>query len=124
MTNSNSFFRKGIHFGTHQRQLLNYYKDLVVPLEVNKIGLAVFRNSTLRFSKGNGERGVSTIAISSGEIPIFWQKESDGVLVSSSLWQGVDLKDDLARFQIIAKTPYPNYTEKWVESKMEMHIQN
>jgi len=42
----------------------------------------------------------------------------DGVLVSSSLWQGVDLKDDLSRFQIIAKTPYPNYTEKWVESKM------
>jgi ATP-dependent DNA helicase DinG len=42
----------------------------------------------------------------------------DGVLVSSSLWQGVDLKDDLSRFQIIAKAPYPNYTEKWVESKM------
>jgi ATP-dependent DNA helicase DinG len=45
----------------------------------------------------------------------------DGVLVSSSLWQGVDLKDDLSRFQIIAKAPYPNYTEKWVESKMERY---
>ncbi|MCE2507247.1 MAG: DEAD/DEAH box helicase family protein [Nitrosopumilaceae archaeon] len=45
----------------------------------------------------------------------------DGVLVSSSLWQGVDLKNDLSRFQIIAKSPYPNYTEKWVESKMERY---
>ena len=45
----------------------------------------------------------------------------DGVLISSSLWQGVDLKDDLSRFQIIAKSPYPNYTEKWVESKMERY---
>ena len=48
-------------------------------------------------------------------------KSKDGVLVSSSLWQGVDLKDDLSRFQIIAKAPYPNYTEKWVESKMERY---
>ena len=45
----------------------------------------------------------------------------EGVLISSSLWQGVDLKDNLSRFQIIAKSPYPNYTEKWVESKMERY---
>jgi Rad3-related DNA helicase len=42
-----------------------------------------------------------------------------GVLLSSSLWEGVDLKDDLSRFQIIAKVPYPNYTEKRVKAKME-----
>jgi len=42
-------------------------------------------------------------------------------LVSSSLWQGIDLKDDLSRFQIIAKAPYPNYTEKWVAAKMERY---
>lgn len=45
----------------------------------------------------------------------------DGVLISSSLWQGVDLKDDLSRFQIIAKAPYPNYTERWIASKMEQY---
>jgi len=42
-----------------------------------------------------------------------------GVLLSSSLWEGVDLKDDLSRFQIIAKVPYPNYTEKRTRAKME-----
>ena len=41
-----------------------------------------------------------------------------GVLLSSSLWEGVDLKDDLSRFQIIAKVPYPNYTEKRTRTKM------
>ncbi len=42
-----------------------------------------------------------------------------GVLLSSSLWEGVDLKDDLSRFQIIAKVPYPNYAEKRVRVKMK-----
>ena len=40
------------------------------------------------------------------------------VLLSSSLWEGVDLKDDLSRFQIVAKVPYPNYTEKRTKAKM------
>lgn len=42
-----------------------------------------------------------------------------GVLLSSSLWEGVDLKDDLSRFQIIAKVPYPNYKEKRTRAKMD-----
>ena len=42
-----------------------------------------------------------------------------GVLISSSLWEGVDLKDDLSRFQIIAKVPYPNYKEKRTKAKMD-----
>ncbi len=41
------------------------------------------------------------------------------VLLSSSLWEGVDLKDDLSRFQIIAKIPYPNYKEKRIKAKMD-----
>ena len=41
------------------------------------------------------------------------------VLLSSSLWEGVDLKDDLSRFQIVAKVPYPNYKEKRVKAKMD-----
>jgi len=44
--------------------------------------------------------------------------DKSGVLLSSSLWEGVDLKDDLSRFQIIAKIPYPPYTEKRVKAKM------
>ncbi|HXW02779.1 MAG TPA: helicase C-terminal domain-containing protein [Nitrosarchaeum sp.] len=45
--------------------------------------------------------------------------DPSGVLLSSSLWEGVDLKDDLSRFQIIAKVPYPNYKEKRTKAKMD-----
>jgi len=52
-------------------------------------------------------------------------KEHEGinnsVLLSSSLWEGVDLKDDLSRFQIIAKVPYPNYKEKRTVLKMKKY---
>ncbi|MER3407656.1 MAG: hypothetical protein C4292_02395 [Nitrososphaera sp.] len=40
------------------------------------------------------------------------------VLISPSMHQGVDLKDDLSRFQIIVKVPYPDLTDKKV-SKMK-----
>ncbi len=46
-------------------------------------------------------------------------KDKNGVLLSSSLWEGVDLKDDLSRFQIIAKAPYPNLSEKRTKIKMQ-----
>jgi Rad3-related DNA helicase len=45
--------------------------------------------------------------------------DEKGVLLSSSLWEGVDLKDDLSRFQIIAKAPYPNLSERRTKIKME-----
>jgi len=45
-------------------------------------------------------------------------QDENGVLLSSSLWEGVDLKDDLSRFQIIAKAPYPNLSEKRTKIKM------
>lgn len=40
----------------------------------------------------------------------------DGILLSSSLWQGVDLKDDLARFQVIEKCPWPYLGDRRVEA--------
>ena len=39
------------------------------------------------------------------------------VLLSPSLWYGVDLKDDLSRFQIIVKTPYPSLSDVRISAK-------
>jgi len=44
---------------------------------------------------------------------------SNGILLSSSLWQGIDLKDDLSRFQIIEKCPYLYLGDKRVMIKKE-----
>lgn len=41
----------------------------------------------------------------------------NGVLLSSSLWQGIDLKGDLSRFQIVEKCPYPYLGDRRVKAK-------
>jgi ATP-dependent DNA helicase DinG len=41
------------------------------------------------------------------------------VLISPSLYQGVDLKDDLARFQVIVKVPYSDLSDRRTQVKMQ-----
>lgn len=48
------------------------------------------------------------------------KSERKTVLVSPSMFTGVDLKDDLARFQIIVKIPYPYLGSKYVQKRKEM----
>ena len=47
------------------------------------------------------------------------ENDQTSVLLSSSLWEGVDLKDGLSRFQIIAKIPYLPLAEKRTIEKMK-----
>lgn len=39
------------------------------------------------------------------------------VLISPSLHLGLDLKDDLSRFQVITKVPYPSLGDRWIKEK-------
>jgi Rad3-related DNA helicase len=41
------------------------------------------------------------------------------VLISPSLYQGVDLKDDLSRFQVVVKVPYPDLSDRRTKVKLE-----
>ena len=41
------------------------------------------------------------------------------VLVSPSMMNGVDLKDDLSRFQVIMKVPYPNIKSKKIKKRQK-----
>ena len=43
-----------------------------------------------------------------------YESKKPSVLISPSMHQGVDLKDDYSRFQIIVKVPYPDLTDKKV----------
>ena len=45
------------------------------------------------------------------------------VLISPSLHTGLDLKDDLSRFQIIIKVPYPNIGDRWINEKRKINQQ-
>ena len=41
------------------------------------------------------------------------------VLFSPSMIEGVDLRDDLSRFQIICKIPFPHFQDAWVRKRAE-----
>jgi len=43
---------------------------------------------------------------------------TDKVLIGPSLLEGLDLKDDICRFQIIFKIPYPSLSDKFTKAKM------
>jgi Rad3-related DNA helicase len=48
-------------------------------------------------------------------------KEKKGsVLVSPSMTEGVDLKDDLSRFQILIKVPFPDMSDDRIKRRMEV----
>lgn len=49
----------------------------------------------------------------------FYEGPSDGVFISPICQQGVDFKDDRARFQIIVRVPYLNVTSKFIRDKLE-----
>lgn len=42
------------------------------------------------------------------------------ILLSPAMTEGVDLKDDLSRFQVIFKIPAPNLGDKWVKAKFDL----
>lgn len=43
------------------------------------------------------------------------------VLLSPSLTEGIDLKDQLARFQIMVKTPYPRLDDPLIKKRMDLY---
>lgn len=49
----------------------------------------------------------------------FYKCDEPLVLISPSLTEGLDLKDDLSRFCIICKVPYASLADPWVKARME-----
>lgn len=42
------------------------------------------------------------------------------ILISPSITEGLDLKEDLARFAMIVKTPFGNLGDQWIKRRMDM----
>ena len=82
--------------------------------------------SQLQFIKENVTKASSSRLIETGSgldrtevLETHYQSKKPTVLISPSLHLGVDLKDDLSRFQIIVKVPYPDLTDKRVARMKE-----
>ena len=54
------------------------------------------------------------------ELEKFKTSQYPYVLVSPSLSEGLDLKDDLSRFCIICKVPYASLADNWIKKKIEV----
>ena len=55
------------------------------------------------------------------EIEYFMKSNiKDLVLISPSLQEGIDLKDNLSRFSIVCKMPYASLADDWVKKRMEL----
>lgn len=52
-------------------------------------------------------------------LEIFKRGGGNMVLVGPTLLEGIDLRDDFCRFQIIFKIPYPSLADKYTKAKME-----
>jgi Rad3-related DNA helicase len=49
------------------------------------------------------------------------KKSNDKILLGPSLLEGLDMKDDFARFMIFAKTPYPSLADRFIKTKMNIN---
>ena len=47
-------------------------------------------------------------------------QKSDSILIAPAMHIGLDLKDDLGRFQIICKVPYPSLADKQIAARLEI----
>ncbi len=64
-------------------------------------------------SEPNRERLVTTEGSSERSALLRVHGSTEGsVLISPSLFQGVDLKDEMSRFQVVVKVPYPDLSER------------
>lgn len=53
-------------------------------------------------------------------IKTFNMSQNPYVLISPSLTEGIDLKDDLSRFCIICKVPYPSIADNWTKQRIKL----
>lgn len=78
------------------------------------------RNIVQRISEENRKRILTTEGTFDKSILLRMHGSiGDSVLISPSLYEGLDLKDDLSRFQIIVKVPYPDLSERRTKIMLE-----
>jgi Rad3-related DNA helicase len=58
--------------------------------------------------------------VTNAELLEIHERNENSVLLSPSMMEGVDLKDDLARFQIVMKLPWPSLGDIRIAKKMQL----
>lgn len=102
-------------------QLLNYYKDVKGIIHTGNYEIAEIIIDNLSSSK-NGNRLLMPRGENRQEIlNEFYNSNFPCVLISPSLTEGLDLKDDLSRFCIICKVPYASLADTWTKERLNLN---
>ena len=115
-----SYWEKDASFPTNlgrMHTILKYHKNergIIHSGSYNLTQLIIDNTTSDRlipyFSSGQKEEALKKLA-----------KSKNGVLIGPSILEGVDLKDDLSRFQIFFKVPYLSLGDEFVKKKMNKH---
>jgi len=73
----------------------------------NALTIAGHRNRIITHRPGGAEGAIEQHTMSSAPT----------VLCSPAMIEGLDLRDDLSRFQVVVKVPYPNFTDPYVAAR-------
>jgi ATP-dependent DNA helicase DinG len=101
--------------------------DNIMSIHKNEKGIIHTTSySQLQFIRGNlSKQNASRLIETSSSLDRsevlrkHYESKNQTVLISPSLHLGVDLKDDLSRFQVIVKVPYPDLTDKKIAAKKD-----
>jgi len=103
------------------KRLLNKYKDKKGIIHTANYELATWIQRDLMLTEYGDRLIFHETANRDERLNAHISSEKPSVLVSPSMMTGVDLKDDLSRFQIIMKMPYPNLTSKKIKQRMKTY---
>lgn len=101
-------------------EIMDKHKDERGLILVTNYALALEIRSRLSFK--NKKRIIVSNDVKRDELIGVLSNSKDNVIISPSLWDGIDLKDDLCRFIIIAKAPYLDLNDRRVAVKMHKDI--
>jgi Rad3-related DNA helicase len=101
-------------------EIMNEHKDDRGLILVTNYTLALAIRS--RLSLSNKNRIIISNDVRRDELVKYLASDKNNVIISPSLWDGIDLKDDLCRFIIIAKAPYLDLNDRRIAVKMRKDI--
>lgn len=98
-------------------QIVDHYKDFKGIIHGNTYRICLYLRDRLPADRLFFPESASQQA----EMLVKHKASKNGILLSPSMTEGVDLKGDLARFQIIVKMPYPYLGDPLIKKRKELY---
>ncbi|MGH9388967.1 MAG: helicase C-terminal domain-containing protein [Vicinamibacteria bacterium] len=104
-------------------KLVAWVKDVLLPRHKDERGIIHAHSFALAKAIVAGVGSERLLLHESGEdkreVLARHAERADSVIVAPAFHEGIDLRDDLSRFQVIAKVPYPSTQDKVIALRMK-----